>query len=254
MAAAIGYLKASSPAECVAHIEAWVKAPHPEVGCLPRAGGGTLPAGVEPPSPNDVRQVLDFFEELGSAYNEELIDLNVFKRTIGAVTVGFLADGWWFVVWRRKGLPAADAPVYAELEAMARDVRNEREDLREKHQPAPVRVLALTRKDATAGEWERCGRLADALSARFGTLRARSAEATDALIEEIAAAGAGVGDAGAPRTPITLHAVPDDLGDDGDAWDAQRLLVRRIEQTLATMSPAGVEAVVEALGVRPASP
>jgi hypothetical protein len=114
------YLKATGPAECVTRIQAWQTVKDGQTDGLP-AGSGTI-------SRNGVRLLLDFFEELGAAYNQRLLQTDVLSRTIGPLPASLLAEGWWFFLWRRHD--SGSDRTYRELEVMARDLRRHRADLR----------------------------------------------------------------------------------------------------------------------------
>src|SRR3954452_71343 len=240
------YVGATNAATCVAHIAAWATAAHSEEESLPRATGS--PRGPRA-SRNDVFAVLDFFEDLEAQYNEDLLHKRVFSRTIAPLPVGFLARAWWLVLWRRGHGPVRDSK-YAELESMVRRLRSERPDLKEAERPAAkVSVLALPDREpqASAADWDRCKRLSHVLNEKLGAQDAKWHDRGESLREAVRSAGATAAGP-APGPKLWLLPVPTDLGDDRGRWQRQRSYLSGLEDCLNSLTVAGTEAAIQALG------
>jgi hypothetical protein len=237
VAAVTAYLRVTGARQCVAHIQAWETAPHAEADCLPRA----RPDGSAPHArKNDVYEVLDFFEELSGAFNGRHLDRDVLLRTLGSVPAQFLQMTWWFITWRRRGESLPETRLYAELETMVRTLRDDEEKRFKRLKPHPqIRVLAVTRRGAAPGEWERCGRLAAVLDRQL-------ARGDPHFLEQLPDAAVPANQA---DSSLTLIAVPLDLEDPGHA--ERKKLVSEVERRLAHLGPDGLEAAIGQLGGEP---
>lgn len=233
VAAVTAYLSVSNTRQCVVHIQAWQVASHAEAATLPRA----KPAPSAPrASKNDVREVLDFFEELGAAFNRGLLDNDVVLRTIGSIPAPFLERAWWFIVWRRRGRSVPDTQLYAELENMVRALQMAEPASKRFKPNDEIRLLAELDPDATAEDWEQCGRLAECLSDALGREKPRLLDcipATDAPVPRLS------------KSSINLIAVPADLDDPQLA--RRKELVAETQARLVGLPAHEVEAIIQRL-------
>ena len=246
-AAVAGYVGVSGARQCIAHIQAWETARHAEEECLPRAR-------AEPTAPrarnNDVLQVMDFFEELGGAYNRDLLDDDVVDRTIARIPVMFLARAWWFVVWRRQGKVMPETRLYEQLETMVRTICEHRPDLAREVMPQPaIRALVLpARRGAADEDWDRCGRLAELLSKRISRAEENGRDGRRELLEAFDSASdkarSDVAPAEEDAAEVRMIAVPAGLDDDQE----RRAVVAEVEKRLRGLTAEGLESVIRSLG------
>jgi hypothetical protein len=133
MSAALRYVRVTRVEECFNRLLRWREALSGETELAQR-----LP-GEPTPTMNDVRHVIQFFEELAALYNASSIDSKLAKRFFPQLVVGSLGTYWWLIhdfrngclPWmkverrrveiRRKGTcPPNKTDSYVEWEALAR--------------------------------------------------------------------------------------------------------------------------------------
>jgi hypothetical protein len=168
------------------------------------------PAGSEV-SLNDVAALINFYEEVALLYNKRQIDRRLLELGFGDQIVLAFCMHWWWIEYRRAGLPAAASPrrarsheteTLAQWERMVRRILRRRPDfLRERS--GPVRVLCRPVAGATAAEWDRCARLS---SAAGRVLRSGGA---GSLWSALDASPKSAAEPGGPPTTICLPAWSD---------------------------------------------
>ncbi len=122
----------------------------------------------------------NFYEETGALFNRREIDDTLVIRSFGQATAQALEAVWWWIGYQRDGRSVPVAPrlarrheteTYAEWERMVRKVLRKRPELRSRRMNRPgrndvVRAICIPYergRDASEGEWERCGDLSDAV-------------------------------------------------------------------------------------------
>lgn len=139
---AFGFLTTTATAEASRWSE-WTGAgnsENPVLATVTPSSSSGAPGGA---TRNDINYVLDFFEEMGGAFNARLLDRRLVRRLIFSVVDGAWKDALWFVRMRRVAggqeadMPAAHRrlartpllrrfqrlPIYAEWELMVRALR-----------------------------------------------------------------------------------------------------------------------------------
>jgi hypothetical protein len=147
------YLDVDDARDAVEKIRAWQTAPHAEDPSLPRS---PRDPGAPCPSKNEILQVLDFFEDLGTAFNAEQIAQEELVKSFGSTPVEIYTIGWWFLCWRRRGAPVAETELYEEFAQLVTTIRAKKPDLLEEKPKSSVRLLAIP-SGTNGWEWRAAG-------------------------------------------------------------------------------------------------
>lgn len=225
------FLRTRDPADCMRRILAWDDVP---------SGESRLPGWkgrYDGPLLNDVRHVIQFFEELAGLFNAESIDAKLVRRLFPQPVVGHFGLSWWLIHHIRRGRVAAtgskpkgagETLAYAEWEKMVRTLLREREDLRPAPASAEVWVLCFPPATATIAERERYVELTRRAS--------RPLHALDDLERALGQASTPLGRS--DRPPVRVLCIPP-WGDPDSHERVQRLGTR----LAALLTAHGLDAV-----------
>jgi hypothetical protein len=97
----LAFLTVDNSGDCVDKIQAWHARSHAEQACLPRTPKRDPKAPR--PSVRDVQLIMEFFEDLGTAYNRREIVRGVVHDSFCTPPIQIFTTGWWYICWRRKG-------------------------------------------------------------------------------------------------------------------------------------------------------
>lgn len=157
----LGFLTGVDAGTCVERIRSYDAAPHSEDKSL-----ATI-AGTPRPSRNDIKHVVNFFEEMAGAYNAGQLDRELSRRLLANLAVEQLNNAWWYICWLRGGRLGGreprDSRLYIELEVMVADVRRQQPSLGDALTATPM-ILCLPPKGARRDAWIAHGRLSNALT------------------------------------------------------------------------------------------
>ena len=158
------FLDVGDASECVRKIKAYHKRSHADDRCLPRHEGRDAPRA----SVNDVDGLLNFFEEVGTAYNCKDLTKTVMHRSFAFPPMQILMKGWWYICWLREGKLAREDgdETFVEFEDMVKAIRKAKPNLAVDEPNPAVRILSLPSdpKSASQNDWDTSARLAAFLS------------------------------------------------------------------------------------------
>jgi hypothetical protein len=236
----MAFLDVDDARDAVEKIEAWQLAAHAEENALPRS---PRDSAAPSPSKNDILQVLDFFEALGTAFNSKQIAQDALMKSFGSTPVQLYNEAWWFLCWRRRGRPTDETELYREFDRLVRRIRHEDPDLARYRPNAGVRLLAYPHGD-DRWDWDVCAEFSDLMSRR--------------LVEHPGLTlGHVVGDAlccaaSLPRDEeaalfADVIAVPPEVAPSFEDWRDQREAATRLRERLRGLDSVGLEAAMRNL-------
>jgi hypothetical protein len=234
---AFAYVDVDDAADAVDKIRAWRRARHAEDPALPRS---PRDAAAPQASKNDVQQVLNFFEMLGTAHNNELLVDEVLDQTFGTIPVQIFCAAWWHVCWLRGGCLHDETQLYIQFEGLVKDLRA-RPDLAAMAPNAKVRLLMLPAEGQGDRTWRLARRLSAALSARL-----QSGESMGELLTAVRCAKLGIRVGAAPQCGLfgEILAVPPTFDVDLADWAGPRDDAQRLLKPLGELDEHGVERLI----------
>lgn len=245
------FLDAAHAGDCVEKLHAWYTAPWAEHQCLPRTPRMADPDPSALPAPNDIQQVLGFFEALGTVYNSGDLTPKVVLDTIATPPVQMLTIGWWFICWRRGGELCDETELYKQYEILVRDIREKRPSLGKAQPKANIRILCLPKRRDKAPEqdWERCARLSRALSKRVAATPGGDVRATRTVIGRLLKDVDALAAHGPPgrKCELTMLAIPREIKVSVEAWKPVREQVIGAAHRVSGLGEARLDALLRRL-------
>jgi hypothetical protein len=236
----LAFFNTTDAADCVDKVRGEVTSPHAEDPCLPRT---PRHPGAPHACINDVAHVLSFFEDLGTAHDEELINRDVLRLSFGNAPVQIFMAAWWYIAWEREGGLGTDTSLYLEFEKLVRWLLANEPEFSEFTPNLAARLIVLPRDErgASWATWELCRDLSHALSEyRAPTPETHVAAAAAAVEKVVGEPADGVADSlfGA------VIPVPPGLDVDPVAWAEEREHARRLQDLLAGLDPHVIAVII----------
>jgi hypothetical protein len=180
--AAMRYVNVDAPVGCYGRLLAWADARSSESPLIRQGSRSKEPV----PAMNDCVNVIDFYEELAALFNADAIDSALAERFFPDLVLGELDSYWWlvhqfrgghvaslqesegtFVVKPPAGCQPYETSVYAEWEALARNMRNAKSAQQEDLGDTPLWIICLPGED---GDRNRYRALTKKLSGKLADL------------------------------------------------------------------------------------
>jgi hypothetical protein len=236
----VAYLDVDDARDAVEKIRAWQIAPHAEDPSLPRS---PRDPGAPSPSKNEILQVLDFFEELGTAFNADQIAQDELVKSFGSTPVQIYTGAWWFLCWRRRGVPIDETKLYDEFAELVCRIRKETPHLLDEKPTSSVRLLAFPSGN-NGWEWRACAEFSELLSRRLDEHPELTLER---VVGDAICCAASVPRVGEAELFAQVIAVPADIAPDTEDWRHQREAANRLKHQLRGRDHRALEQIMRNL-------